>query len=263
MVVSNGADVRRGREIHREALRYIDRFGLVWHARWVRAELAIGAYRLGDWQEAVALAEQEIEEAGRTPHYMEGAGRFVRALIRAARGDSDGARGDTLRALELARGIGDPQAFEPTLAGTAYVLAQVGSTEDARGLIEELNALVATGDRPVDEPWYALEFALALRACDGDRSGFDAARGRRRDSPWFDAAAAYLDGEFERAADLMYEIGSLVHEAAARVAAAEAYLAAGHRAEASEQLMRALAFYRGVRATAFIAQAERLLPAAV
>ena len=60
----------------------------------------------------------------------------------------------------------------------------------------------------------------------------------------------------------MHEIGVLVPAAAARVAAAEAHLAVGRRAEADVQLDRALAFYRSVDATALISEAERLLPAA-
>ena len=262
-LVSAGADVRRGRDVHRAGLGFAERFGFAWGGQWIRAELALDAYRLGEWPEALELSERVIADAQRVPHYMEGTALSVRALIRAARGDADGARADMCRSLEMAREIGEPQALEPTLAQSAYILTQLGSSDEARSRLVELDRAFMAGEDPVAEPWYMPELALALRACDGDRTGFETARQRARASTWFEAAAAYLDGEYERAADLMDEIGVLVHEAAARVAAAEGHLAAGRRAEASAQLTRALDFYRSVGATAFVAEAERLLPAAV
>jgi tetratricopeptide (TPR) repeat protein len=261
-LVSAGADVRRAREVHRAGLEFTERFGLGWQAVWLRAELALDAYRLGDWREALELAERVIADVQRIPHYMEGAALSVRGMIRAARGDAEGARADTARSLEMARQTGEPQALEPTLAGSAYLLTQQGSIDEARTLLLELERAIEESEDPVSEPWYMPEYALALRACEGDWTGFETARRRAGGSAWFAAAAAYLDGEFERSADLMHEMGVLVYEAAARVAAAEAHLAAGRRAEADGQLTRALAFYRSVGATGLLAEAERLLPAA-
>jgi tetratricopeptide (TPR) repeat protein len=248
--------------VHRAGLEFTERFGLGWQARWLRAELALDAYRLGDWQEALELAERVIADAQRVPHYMEGPALAVRGMIRAARGDAAEARTDTMRSLEMARETGEPQSFEPTLAGCAYVMAQLGSIDEARSLLTELGRAIVEGEDPVPEPWYMPEYALALRACEADRSSFETARQRAGHSAWFEAAAAYLDGEFERAADLMHDVGVLVYEAAARVAAADEYLAAGRRAEADAQLAAALAFYRSVDATALVSEAERLLPAA-
>jgi tetratricopeptide (TPR) repeat protein len=261
-IVAWGADVRRARDVHRAGLEFTERFGLDWQVVWLRAELANDAYRLGDWEEALELAERVIADTQRVRHYMEGQALAVRGLIRVARGDADAARRDTLRSLEMARETGEPQSFEPTLAGAAYVMTQLGSTAEARELLAELASTIVEGKDPVPEPWYMPEYALALRACDGDRAAFDIAHQRAPRSAWFAAAAAYLDGEFERSADLLHEIGVLGYEAAVRVAAAEAHLAAGRRADADGQLTRALAFYRDVGATALLADAERLLPAA-
>lgn len=80
-------------------------------------------------------------------------------------------------------------------------------------------------------------------------------------SRWLDAASAFLQGNYERAAELYSAIGSDVDEARARLRAAKALAAEGRRAEAGEQLDRALAFYRSVGATRFIREAETLLPA--
>ena len=59
--------------------------------------------------------------------------------------------------------------------------------------------------------------------------------------------------------DLFGEIGSLPDEALARLRAAEKLVAAGRHAEADEQLARALAFWRSVRATRYIREGEALL----
>ena len=50
-------------------------------------------------------------------------------------------------------------------------------------------------------------------------------------------------------------------EALARVRAAKLLIAEGRRAEADEQLRRAIAFWRSVGATRYIRQAEKLLAA--
>jgi hypothetical protein len=79
---------------------------------------------------------------------------------------------------------------------------------------------------------------------------------------WFQVLRAYASGDLVRAADLMFEIGSLPDEAEARLLAAEALLARGEREAGEEQLERALAFFRGVRATRFVAAGEELSAAA-
>ena len=56
-------------------------------------------------------------------------------------------------------------------------------------------------------------------------------------------------------------MGAVPEEAFARLRRAEALVRAGRRAEADAQRERALAFYRSVRATAYIRQAESLFAA--
>jgi hypothetical protein len=191
---------------------------------------------------------------------METASRLVRATIRAARGDVEDARLDIARAVEMAREVGDPQTIQPVLAWAAYLTARLGAVDEARALVGELSANLADGAEGLHEPWYSSELAPAIRLCRADSSRFMEVFAA--DSPWFRAALAFLEEDFERAADLWHDIGMLPAEATARVAAAEVNLAAGRRARAAEQLGRALAFYRQVGAPALIAEAERLLPAA-
>jgi hypothetical protein len=80
-------------------------------------------------------------------------------------------------------------------------------------------------------------------------------------TPWLQAAAAIATGDYERAAELYAEIGSLPDEALTRLRAAEQLLAAGRQAEGTVQLQQALAFYRQVQASAYVRQAEALLAA--
>ena len=70
-----------------------------------------------------------------------------------------------------------------------------------------------------------------------------------------------LAGDLAGAADLLGEIGALSQEAFLRLRAAEQLVGEGRRAEADEQLNRALAFYRSVGATRHIREGEALLAA--
>jgi Arc/MetJ-type ribon-helix-helix transcriptional regulator len=78
---------------------------------------------------------------------------------------------------------------------------------------------------------------------------------------WVAGARAALDGRFTDAADTWASMPLLPAEALARLRAAEALLEEGRRAEADEQLRRAVAFWRSVGATRYLRQVERMLPA--
>jgi len=65
-----------------------------------------------------------------------------------------------------------------------------------------------------------------------------------------------------RAADILQSFGAVALEAHARLRAAQRLAREGRRAEAADQLAAALAFYRSVRATGAVREAEELLPAA-
>jgi hypothetical protein len=75
------------------------------------------------------------------------------------------------------------------------------------------------------------------------------------------AARAVATEEFEQAAALYAEIGSLPDEALARLSAARRLVAAGRRDQASAELDRALAFYRRVKAERYVREGEALLAA--
>jgi hypothetical protein len=81
------------------------------------------------------------------------------------------------------------------------------------------------------------------------------------DRPYVRAPAAVLAGDYVGAAGLYADDGWRVDEAEVRLRAAESLVAQGRRAEGDVQLQLALAFYRSVRATRFIREAEALLAA--
>ena len=70
-----------------------------------------------------------------------------------------------------------------------------------------------------------------------------------------------LDGELVAAAEALEGMTSLPYAANARLVAARRFAAAGRRAEADEQLRRALHFYRAVGASRYVGEAEQLLRA--
>ena len=108
--------------------------------------------------------------------------------------------------------------------------------------------------------WELCDIAVALIALDrieALRVAVDAAKETR----WAEALRHYLTGEFDRAADVFAEMKAPWDEADARLRAAGQLVADSRRAEAHEQLQRALTFYRSVGATRYIRQGEELLAA--
>ncbi len=84
---------------------------------------------------------------------------------------------------------------------------------------------------------------------------------RRFDTPWALAAVAYCEGAPLAAAEILAEMGAVAEEAYARLAASRAAANRGGPVIADAQLQRALAFYRAVGATRYVAEGETLLAA--
>jgi thioredoxin-like negative regulator of GroEL len=78
------------------------------------------------------------------------------------------------------------------------------------------------------------------------------------ESPWTEAARAYLDHDFAGAAEILARTGAKPDEAEARLRAAERLVAEGRRSEADEELARALDFYRSVGATRYLREGNAL-----
>jgi hypothetical protein len=79
--------------------------------------------------------------------------------------------------------------------------------------------------------------------------------------PWRSVVNALLQGDLVDVADRLGDLGLRPDEAHTRLRAARELVSAGRRAEADEQLRRALAFYRMVGATRYVREGEALLAA--
>jgi tetratricopeptide (TPR) repeat protein len=258
-IVAEDGDIRRSYELHREGFLVAQRMGIGGGIRWLTAELAMDQYWLGRWDEALRLADEFVaeSEAG-SRHYMEPGARWVRACIGVARNDISKALEEMDAALEVARGAEDPQTLLPALANRSVVLVAAAREAEANALVDEL---LAAAD--VDLAWYGggADFWDAVVALGRGEQLLAALHGVSRRNRWYDAATAYLTGEYARAAETYYEIGDLPSEARSRVRAAEQLLAAGQTSEADAEARRAFDFYRSVDAFVHAREPEAILAA--
>jgi DNA-binding SARP family transcriptional activator len=246
-------DHRRAREYFERAVWVAERFGDRQGLRFVQANLIHDQFDVGEWDEALPAADEFIADCERgTSHYQEHLIRRIRAAIRHARGDSEGALDDAQRALAHAREANDPQALSPTVAYCVRLNVELGRLEEAKALAAE----------PTAELPNRVDFALVaaeIGRLDQVRASISALR---HESLWDTVVRAIADGRLAHAADLATSGGSLALAADIRLRAARKLRAEGERAEADQQLLKALDFYRSGGATRRIREAESLLAVA-
>jgi class 3 adenylate cyclase/tetratricopeptide (TPR) repeat protein len=254
-------NLKRAAELHRAGLAEAERAGQPGPVRWLMAEICFDEYLSGRWDEALASANRFLAEAAtRERHYMDAAASWVRAEMRLARGDQAGALEDSTRTLEFARDAQDPQVLFPSLALQAHVLLAAGRRAEAINMVDELLKLIQLKPSGFMSYW-AMPLAVVLTELNRV-SDLDALlQTRRAVTRWLDAAHAYGKHAFTESAQILEEMGALAVGAFARLRAAEAFVEEGRRAEADAELQKALAFYRGVGATAYIREAEGLFAA--
>jgi tetratricopeptide (TPR) repeat protein len=246
-------DVRGALALTREGLEYSRKIGVSQTAlRWFLGNLTEVSYLVGEWDEALELAEGELASE---KHYMQAAVRSIRALIRSARGDAAGAAEDVELFLRDAREIRDPQTLDPALVDAAWVAFRRDDLVAANALLDEYGGSARrSGTRVVP---------AALLARDLGRPPLQPVDSLDwPPTPWREAAVAVEQGDLDVAAEILERTGALTFEAAVRLRAAQAAAAEGRSADAARQLAPALAFYRDVSASAYAAEAEALLPAA-
>jgi class 3 adenylate cyclase/tetratricopeptide (TPR) repeat protein len=251
----------RSFELHARARAHAERYGHAGHIQWLKAESVAEHYWTGRWSQAVVVADEFLAEVGEGPgHFMEGYCRDVRARIRLARGDIDGALDDSAQALEQARASNEPQMLCPALAVRARALAAAGVHENAGQVVDELLALWISKMNLFPVSSWVVDLVCALDDLGrADELRVTAAHVRAR-TAWLEAAVALTAGEFEDAASRFARIGSRPDEALARRRAAGALIRAGTTREAARvELERALAFYRDVEAAAELREAEALV----
>jgi len=258
-LISNTGELERAESLYREGLRFSERLGATLALRWFRGNLAECTFHLGLWDDTLRLAEEEIGNP--EPHYMQHLCRLVRAHVRLAHGDVDGARADADLAARDSRAIRDPQALIPSLSSRVFILARTGDVaETERALAELADARHGLESEPAGA--WVVDIAFALLELGREAELVAEGEGLGPRTPWRAAALAVGRGDLAGAADTLGTIGAATFEAHARLTVAGRLSAAEKRADAEGQLARALAFYRGVGATAAVREAEALLAAA-
>jgi len=254
-------ELNRAYELYASGREAAERFGRPRALRWFDTELMHEHYWRGQWSEALALADEFVEEgeAG-LPHLRLVDARLVRARIRLAAGDETEAVKDSTAGLEFARTAPDPQILFPALALQARLFAVLRLHREADNLLAELLEAWARARAAFPAFWTA-DLAFAVVELGSSRAFEGAAGTALMNTLWLDASLAFVRREGLLAASLYAKIGSLPDEAYARLRAGEALIEAGRREEGELELGRALAFFRRVGASAYAQQAEALLPA--
>ena len=254
-------DNRRANELFWRAIDMERRFGETPAARHTRGARPWVELSEGKWDEAVKHADEFIAEidAGR-PHYNEPLPRAVRSVVLLARDDVLGAVEESRRSLAAARRSKDPQALLPGLMSAAASVVAAGDMAEAASLIDEAIDLLSRGAHSA----WALALGGAWTVRQLGRS--DKLVSALSTNPWpsrvVDAALATARAEWMHAAELFEQIGDPLDEALARLRAGEELLSSGRRADGVEQIEGALTFFRSVRATRYIREAEALINAA-
>ena len=248
VMLSQNGDLVRGHEILEEARRVAEKFGTADMLVWIDHQRQNRLVYTGNWDDALASVDEVI---GGERHYSQRLAYGIRAFIRLARGDIAGGLEDSMRSLELAREVKDPQALVPALAGAAFACLEASELADAGLLATE--ALENEGLQNDTGPVGFFLFWV-LDALDRDRELEEPLRRVKRRSRWHAATTALLAGELVDAADIYAEAGAAPSEVYTRLRAAEAGLP-------NAQLEQAIAFYRRARATAYLARAEALVEA--
>jgi len=245
-------------DLQEQARGHAERFGHAAHIQWLKAELAAEYYWKGRWDEAISVADEFLADAEASGHFMEGYCRAIRARIRFARSDLDGALEDSARALDQARSSNEPQMLYPALAVRARLLCAAGSPLEAGEIVDELITLWAAKSSVFPASAWVVELAFALHAL--DRLGEFSRTAAALPSPtkWLEAANAFAAGEYVVAADLLAEVGSRPDEALARLRAARALADDRRNGDADRELEPALAFFGEVNATGFLGVATAL-----
>jgi class 3 adenylate cyclase/predicted ATPase len=240
-------------------LESADRFGgLGANARWLRFERLPIAFWGGVWDEALNVIETTLAEVG-DAHALSRWCLEYRGRIRLARGDVAGAVDDAEKSLGLGREAKDPQTLLPALSFAAVAFLAAGRHKEAAIVTDDLVDLdplagVSGNNVFADLPW-------VLRALGRNEELLAALERIRLRTPWIDAVAGIARADFVGAADVYAGMGARPYEAFARLRAAEQLVGEGRRAEADDQLGRALAFWRSVGAALYIREGEALLAA--
>ncbi len=236
---------------HRDGLALSERTGNAAGVDWLRAETAIDAYELGNWDEAQAQTSTVLaqHQAIGSQHYLDPNLQLV--LVTITLGRTGRLQRDQLDdGLSRARSVGDPQLHVPALTWAARLFVQAGLISDADACLSELQGLLATDTALEVMGLWTLDAGLALLER-GRPVPPELIRGP--DVPWRRATELLCGGRAGEAADLLQAIGARSMEAEVRLHAARA-----GNPDGLAQLSSAGRFWRSVGAEARLADLERV-----
>ena len=251
-----GGDLQGSLDSYEAARRSTQRLGGHGLLRWLDAQQSFAFHGVGEWDRASALLDGFLAESDAgAPHYQDQLARQIRARMRYARDDVDGAFEEAELGAAAARQAADPQALA-SLELSFPLLIGEGRIEEANDLLDELYAAVYA-----DNFNYALDGALAMADLGREEALRAAADRSHLGKAWRLVVDALVEGDYVTAADRYADVGARTYEADARFRAAKRLLDSGDHTAAAEQLRRALAFYRSVGATRYLREGEGLLRA--
>ncbi|MDP8911606.1 MAG: AAA family ATPase, partial [Actinomycetota bacterium] len=233
--LANIGRLRDAFALYERGVRAAERYGDARGIAWFGAERLYERYWQGEWDEALAAADELIAETADGRDHRAQLGRFVRAWIRLARGDHGEALDDAAHCLAAAREGGDAQGLYPALALGARAALVGGFAQEAVALADELLDDWERGGLAPASFWSA-DLAFMLVSSGRERRLLETARRVTVRTGWLDAAELVARRDFVRAAELYGEIGALPEAALARQHAASALAAAGRRDDAEAEL---------------------------
>jgi tetratricopeptide (TPR) repeat protein len=247
------------------AQRDVEVYGTAGERTWLRVVKAHHAMLAGHWDEADQIVDATATEleARAGGDYMEPACLALRAWLVLPRGEIQAASADSEKALARARRVKDPQVLGQVLVIRAMVLLAQGRREQAASLAAEFaqrGSVLLTAMVDLHFAVTPIEYAWLLRDL-GREAELSRALASARSSPWVEAAKAIAAGNLEEGIEIVSSIGAPSIEAYTRLRTGEAMVAAGEHADARPHLAQALAFYRSVGATRYIADAEAAIAA--
>jgi class 3 adenylate cyclase/tetratricopeptide (TPR) repeat protein len=252
-------ELERAHHFHVEASEVAAKVGWSAAVRWLEVEHMDWHYWQGEWDLALAEADSILATSDPAlPHVREVDAHLTRALLRLARDDEQGADEHSAAGFAFAQRTSDPQILFPAQAARSAVLWEMGFTDEAAALAGDLLRRWRASPFTFASIWlaYALPVIEALGL--GPQLIELAHRAAVR-TRWLEAALALVEGDAQGAAQIFARMGSFPDEAFARLRAAESLAAAGRRDEATDEMERALDFYRRVGAARYVRAAEELL----
>jgi predicted ATPase/class 3 adenylate cyclase len=252
-------DIARAAELYAESVRLSERLGDLEGAHFTSTNLIFVDVFYGRWDAAIEALDEFIAacEAG-APHTNESSMRGLRGSLRRARGDTAGAMADHRRAVELARVQGHQVELASSLTICAATYADGGELEAARALIDEAIPIIRETGNARGGGLELIPYLDRLGIREQLINALDA-NPPRRELAWRSAIRLALKGDSRSAADLVAPTGNRWMEATLRLDAGKQLLGLGARAEGEEELVKALDFFRSVRASRTIATIEALL----